>query len=80
MDGKHVLEPDESLDSLLDRVERGEEVVIKRDGKRIARLVAAPERNVEAARAAAKEILELRKRLSLDGLSIREMIDEGRKY
>jgi antitoxin (DNA-binding transcriptional repressor) of toxin-antitoxin stability system len=42
MDDRHRIEPDEPLDALLDRVERGEEVVISRDGRPVARLIASP--------------------------------------
>ncbi len=68
------------LGSLLDMVERGEEITITRHGKPVARLVApaAPDRLAEA-QAAVARIRERRKGVTLGGISIRELIDEGRK-
>ena len=69
----------EELDTLLDRVERGEEITITRDGRPIARLVhAEPTFDREAAQAAADRILERSLHMSLGGLRIRDLIDEGR--
>lgn len=67
--------------SLLTRVEQGEEFVITRRGKRIARLT--PMQRVydpEKARAAAERIWEMGKTNSLGGLKIKDLINEGRKY
>jgi prevent-host-death family protein len=65
--------------ALLDKVEAGEEVVITRHGKVVARLV-----NDNAARDRRKEAVERLKELSkgkrLDGLSWKNLRDEGRKY
>jgi prevent-host-death family protein len=69
------------LGTLLDLVEQGEEVVITRHGKPAARLV-APGMGVDRsaqARGAVARIRERRKGVSLGGLSLRELIDEGRK-
>ena len=68
------------LGALLDLVEQGEEVTITRHGKPVARLVAlgATDR-VSEAEAAAARIRERRKGGTLGGISIRELIDEGRK-
>lgn len=78
MDEKHRIEPDEPLDALLDRVERGEEVVIARDGKPVARLIPEGAVDREATRAAVGRILA-RKRARLGNLKIKEMIEEGRE-
>lgn len=68
------------LSALLDQVERGEEVVITRRGIPVARLVpAGPGFDREKARAAAEALLEASKGVRLDGLTIRELIDEGRR-
>lgn len=68
------------LGSLLDLVEKGEEVTITRHGKPVAKLVALGEADASAeARAAAARIRERRKGVTLGGISIRELIDEGRK-
>lgn len=68
------------LAQLLDEVEHGETIVITRQGKRVARLI--PERGAadrEAARAAADRIRRRREGVTLGGLSIKDLINEGRK-
>jgi prevent-host-death family protein len=67
------------LSELLDLVEHGEEVTITRHGKEVARLV--PPRkavNREAARVAAQGIREMSKGITLGGLKIKDLINEGR--
>jgi len=67
------------LGSLLDRVEGGEEIVITRRGKRIARLVpVGPGFDREAAKRAVAGLLEASRGVTLDGLKIRDLITEGR--
>jgi prevent-host-death family protein len=75
------------LSELLDRAERGEEIVITRRGRPVARISAAgPDHDVAAARAAAEELLALRDRLGAEGVrafsldELRELRDEGRRY
>jgi len=69
------------LPQLLQRVADGEEITITKHGKPVARLVpplaAKPTPDVRAAVAAMKQF---RKGRSLRGLSVREMIDEGRRF
>ncbi len=69
-----------TLGALLDRVERGEEVVITRRGKDVARLVPAHS-GIDRVRAqnAARGLMELSRGLTLGGLSIKELINEGRR-
>ena len=68
------------LGTLLDWVEEGEEIVITRRGKAVARLVPNnPGNNLDAARAAAQAIRGMRKSATLGGLKIRDLIDEGRR-
>ncbi len=67
------------LGQLLDWVEAGEEVVITRRGKVVARLVPpnmAFDR--ERGRRAAQRIREMRKGVTLGGLAIKDLISEGR--
>lgn len=65
---------------LLRRAEKGERIVITRHGRPVAQLVPiaeAPEMTVEEA---IQEILELRKGTTLGpGLTIRDLIEEGRR-
>ncbi|HET9069547.1 MAG TPA: type II toxin-antitoxin system prevent-host-death family antitoxin [Amaricoccus sp.] len=67
------------LGQLLDRVEAGEEILITRRGKVVARLVppGAPV-DRERALAAAARIRERRKGVTLGGIPIKDLIDEGR--
>ncbi|HUH93933.1 MAG TPA: type II toxin-antitoxin system prevent-host-death family antitoxin [Casimicrobiaceae bacterium] len=69
------------LSELLDRVANGDEITITRNGKPIARLVP-----IDAARAAdrrelARRIDKARRGVKLGpGLTLRKLIDEGRRY
>ncbi|MFO1112373.1 MAG: type II toxin-antitoxin system prevent-host-death family antitoxin [Rhodospirillales bacterium] len=65
--------------ALLERVARGEEIVITKHGKPIARLV--PEQAIDRQRVAEtiKKIKDLSKECRLGGLSVRELREEGRK-
>ena len=67
------------LPRLLDDVERGETVTITRHGKPVARLVPVrgPRR---AAGDAIEALLAFRDAHTLDGLSVRELIEEGRRF
>jgi prevent-host-death family protein len=74
-----AFEAKNTLGSLLDLVERGEEVVITRRGKRVARLVPdAGARDVEKARRAAANIMARSEGVTLGGLKIKDLINEGR--
>ncbi len=67
------------LARLLDAVAQGETITITRHGVPVAMLVppsTEPRPNIDRTIA---ELKKLRSTLTLDGLSIREMIDEGRK-
>jgi prevent-host-death family protein len=66
------------LPALLDRVAQGEEITITRHGVPVARLVPAAAPKADVAKAI-QAILESRKGWRLDGLSVREMIEEGRR-
>jgi len=69
------------LSALLERVSKGETITITKHGVAVAKLVPIgndkPKRDVKQVIA---ELREFRKGNRLDGLSIREMIDEGRRY
>lgn len=75
-----AFEAKNTLGSLLDSVEKGEEVVITRRGKDVARLVPASS-GIDGGKAAnaARSLLELSRGLSLGGLSIKDLINEGRR-
>jgi prevent-host-death family protein len=75
-----AIEANTKLNALLDLVEAGEEVVITRGGKPVARLIsaAAPAFDREQARAAAERIRQRSKGVTLGGLKIKDLINEGR--
>lgn len=65
---------------LLDRAAAGEEITITKHGHPVAKLVPLkPGKSVESRRAAIAKWKELSKGLSLGGLKIRDLIEEGRK-
>jgi prevent-host-death family protein len=68
-----------NLSALLDKVEAGEEVVITRHGKPVARLVGA--HRIDRARLdeSFEKLKELRKGATLGGLSWKALRDEGRR-
>lgn len=77
---------DEKLDALLDKIAQGEEVVVTKSGKPVARLVPAPK--IESATAPvygplATELImrmrDLRKGQTLAPYTIRELREEGRR-
>jgi len=68
------------LNELLEQVSRGESIQITRRGVPVARLVPpeiAPRKNP---REIARELRALRKGVTLRGIKIRRLIDEGRRY
>ena len=68
------------LGTLLDWVAAGEEVLIPRRGKPVARLVPAdPGLDRAKARQAAHDIRARRVGMSLGGLKIKELVNEGRR-
>ena len=75
-----AFEAKNTLGRLLDRVASGDEVVITRHGKAVARMVSAtPSFDRSKAQQAAAGLLEASRGLSLGGLSIKELIAEGRR-
>jgi len=68
------------LSELLDAADNGEEIMITKHGRPVARLVPAEPIDRVKAREAAEWLKRTRKERSLGGLSITDMIKEGRKY
>lgn len=65
---------------LLEKVAAGEEITITRHGTPVARLVPIKRQStVEERRAAIAGIKKLSKGLTLGGLKIRDLIEEGRR-
>lgn len=67
------------LPKLLDAVEHGETIMITRHGKPVAKLVPVEKPQQDVSKVI-EAILEARKGRTLGGITIRELIDEGRKY
>lgn len=76
-----LFEAKNRLSELVGEAEKGEEIVITRRGKPAARLVAIRNDGEKRRQAveAVERIRELRKGLTLGGLDIKELINEGRK-
>lgn len=66
------------LPQLLDEVARGEKITITRRGVPVAVLVPTRSRSKRPVAEAIAELEELSKGLSLGGMTIRELIEEGR--
>ncbi len=74
-----AFEAKNKLGTLLDWVEHGEEVLITRRGKAVARLVPAePGFDRAKARRAADGIIEARRGVTLGGIKIKDLVNEGR--
>jgi prevent-host-death family protein len=67
------------LSQLLDQVERGETITITRHGKPVARLVPIVGSSRDERRHAITELKKLRTGQTLGSLSVRKLIDEGRR-
>ncbi|MBW4503795.1 MAG: type II toxin-antitoxin system prevent-host-death family antitoxin [Scytonema hyalinum WJT4-NPBG1] len=67
------------LPALLERVAKGEEFVITKHGVPIARLVPVDQDQKRDFRSVIEELKQFRKGHTLGGLSVREMINEGRR-
>jgi prevent-host-death family protein len=75
-----AFEAKNTLSALLDLVEKGEEIIITRHGRESARLVPPKDAfNRQLAREAAQKIRDMSKGATLDGISIRELVEEGRR-
>ena len=76
-----IFEAKNRLSELVERASRGEEIVITRRGEQIARLMPPQMPNVQGqARALAERIRHSRAGQTLGaGVSIRELIEEGRR-
>jgi len=68
------------LNELLQKVSKGETIRITRRGIPVAKLVPADEGERKDLKEVVREIREIRKSATLGGLTIRELINEGRRY
>jgi len=66
---------------LLDRVARGEEIQITRNGRPVARLVPEPAAEQPDIRQVIAQVREFRKGRKLGGdVTIRDLVEEGRRF
>lgn len=68
------------LPKLLERVQKGEHFVITKHGRPIAELVPIRAQDSDKIRVAIDNLKSFQKNHSLGDLSVRDLIDEGRKY
>ena len=68
------------LNQLLRRVSKGETIRITLRGVPVAKLVPSEEQGVKDPKQAVREIREVRKGARLNGITLRELINEGRRY
>ena len=74
-----IFEAKQKLSELVDRAANGEEVVIKRRGRRLARLVGLPEQRERTLKIIFDSIRSSRLRLP-KGVNIKSLIEEGRRF
>jgi len=80
-----ILEARNNFSALVERAEKGENVIITRHGKPVVKMVAVEledeEERRERAREAVEAIWEMRKEVKpLGDVTIKDLINEGRKY
>lgn len=76
-----AFEAKNKLSQLLDRVQGGERITITRNGLPVAELVPLRSESTRAdVRKAIGELLRFRESHPLDGVTVRELIDEGRRF
>ena len=68
------------LPQLLRRVEAGERFIITRHGRPLAELVPFRPRDSSKVQSAIDALKEFQRTHSLGGLSVRQMVEEARKY
>jgi prevent-host-death family protein len=70
------------LPRLLERVAKGEKIVITKHGQPVAMLVPPPQEAKRGVKKVVKEMLAYRDRQkrTLGGIKVRELIEEGRRY
>jgi prevent-host-death family protein len=68
------------LSALVERVAQGEEITITKHGVPVAVLIPAVDRRRKDPRKIADRLRALRQGVRLEGITIRQLIEEGRRY
>lgn len=68
------------LSKIMEQVQAGETVTVTKHGQVIATITGAKARDPEKIKAAIERIKEFRSKVKPDTMTIREMIDWGRRY
>ena len=68
------------LPELLRRVEKGERITITKHGHPVAELIPASDERRQRVSAAIAGLREFSKGRKLDGITIKELIEEGRRF
>ena len=68
------------LSGLLKRTEKGEQITITKHGISVAMLVPVKTSKKRSVHASIQEIVKFRKGKKLDGVDLKEMISEGRRF
>jgi prevent-host-death family protein len=80
MDTVGLFDAKTHLSALLERVAQGREITITKHGTPVALLIPAGNRRRKDPRKVAERIRALRRGVKLKGLTVRQLIDEGRRY
>lgn len=75
-----IFEAKTNLSHLLERVMAGEKITISKRGVPVAILSPAGSEKTDKRKAAIKALKKFRKGRSLDGITTKDLINEGRKY
>jgi prevent-host-death family protein len=67
------------LSQLIEEVTRGGQVAITKNGTPVALLIPVPSTQKPDAREVIRQLQEFRRGITLGGISVREMIEEGRR-
>lgn len=80
MESIGAFEAKTQLSALLERVAQGETIEITKRGIAVARLIPVPKEQTPDLRQLAREIRQMRKGVNSKGVSIKELINRGRRY
>jgi prevent-host-death family protein len=80
MESIGLFEAKTHLSALLERVARGEEITITKHGHPVARLVPMEHHGRRDPKQVAEAIRAMRKGIKLEGVTIRQLIKEGRRF